>query len=191
MGKRSSWWSSMVEYFHTDLGVGKEEKKETLTLTWSFQPDPELPLSYILKRNAYLCQSSGSAVGGLWNLSVCQKEYSMYVKFRTGHIHDYQSCCQSVSHPSGGALPHHSAQWMWSTHKMQSLLSLLFFTGQKPELSSNIKEKFVDLCKKHRIVEENISDLTGVGKSRLIYFSLPEFDIMINSSDCQPDMCCI
>ena len=77
---------------------------------------------------------------------------------------------------------------MWSTHKMQSLLSLLFFTGRKPELSSNIKEKFVDLCKKHGIVEENILDLTGVGKSRLIYFSLPEFYIMINPRDCQPDI---
>ncbi|XP_075801405.1 major urinary protein 4-like isoform X2 [Microtus pennsylvanicus] len=33
--------------------------------------------------------------------------------------------------------------------------------GRKPELSSNIKEKFVDLCKKHGIVEENILDLTG------------------------------
>ncbi|XP_075801404.1 major urinary protein 4-like isoform X1 [Microtus pennsylvanicus] len=36
--------------------------------------------------------------------------------------------------------------------------------GRKPELSSNIKEKFVDLCKKHGIVEENILDLTGVDR---------------------------
>lgn len=125
----------------------------------------------------------------LKSLSVLER-YSMNVKFRTGHIHDCQPCCPSFSHPSRGALPHPSAQWMWLPHEMQSLLSLLFFTGRKPELSSNIKEKFVDLCKKHGIVEENILDLTGVGKSRLIYFSLSEFYIMINARDCQPDMCC-
>lgn len=189
MEKCSSWWSSMVEYFHTDtdLGVGKKEKKEILTLTWSFQPDPELPLSYILKRDAYLCHPSGSVVGGLWNLSVCWKD-----------ILWMSNSGQVISMTPNRAvntflilleeLPRHSAQWMWSTHKMQSLLSLLFFTGRKPELSSNIKEKFVDLCKKHGIVEENILDLTGVGKSRLIYFSLPKFYIMINPRDCQPDI---
>ncbi|KAH0516303.1 Major urinary protein 4 [Microtus ochrogaster] len=40
---------------------------------------------------------------------------------------------------------------------------LMELYGRKTELSSNIKEKFVDLCKKHGIVEENILDLTGVG----------------------------
>nr|XP_048315181.1 major urinary protein 4-like [Myodes glareolus] len=38
---------------------------------------------------------------------------------------------------------------------------LMELYGRKPELSSNIKGKFVDLCKKHGIVEENILDLTG------------------------------
>ncbi|CAO2587762.1 Major urinary protein 20 [Lemmus lemmus] len=41
---------------------------------------------------------------------------------------------------------------------------LMELYGRKPELSSNIKKKFVDLCKKYGIVEENILDLTGVGK---------------------------
>ncbi|XP_013203667.1 major urinary protein 4-like isoform X2 [Microtus ochrogaster] len=41
---------------------------------------------------------------------------------------------------------------------------LMELYGRKTELSSNIKEKFVDLCKKHGIVEENILDLTGVDR---------------------------
>ncbi|XP_052573591.1 major urinary protein 4-like [Peromyscus californicus insignis] len=37
---------------------------------------------------------------------------------------------------------------------------LMELYGRKQDLSSKIKEKFVELCKKHGIVEENILDLT-------------------------------
>ncbi|XP_059111792.1 major urinary protein 4-like [Peromyscus eremicus] len=37
---------------------------------------------------------------------------------------------------------------------------LMEIYGRKQDLSSKIKEKFVELCKKHGIVEENILDLT-------------------------------
>ncbi|XP_037058509.1 major urinary protein 20-like [Peromyscus leucopus] len=37
---------------------------------------------------------------------------------------------------------------------------LMELYGREPDLSSKIKEKFAELCKKHGIVEENILDLT-------------------------------
>uniref|UniRef100_A0A8C8UPW0 Lipocalin/cytosolic fatty-acid binding domain-containing protein n=3 Tax=Peromyscus maniculatus bairdii TaxID=230844 RepID=A0A8C8UPW0_PERMB len=37
---------------------------------------------------------------------------------------------------------------------------LMELYGRKQDLSSKIKEKFAELCKKHGIVEENILDLT-------------------------------
>ncbi|XP_036035338.1 major urinary protein 5-like [Onychomys torridus] len=44
--------------------------------------------------------------------------------------------------------------------KRMETFQLMELYGREQDLSSNIKEKFTELCKKHGIVEENILDLT-------------------------------
>lgn len=41
---------------------------------------------------------------------------------------------------------------------------LMELFGREPDLSSDIKEKFVDLCEKHGIVRENVIDLTKTNR---------------------------
>nr|XP_034358498.1 major urinary protein 20-like [Arvicanthis niloticus] len=41
---------------------------------------------------------------------------------------------------------------------------LMFLFGREPDLSSDIKEEFADLCEKHGIVRENIIDLTNTNR---------------------------
>lgn len=67
---------------------------------------------------------------------------------------------------------------MVNKHGIAATLSAALFTGREPDLSSDIKEKFVDLCEKHGIVRENVIDLTKTSKSGPIYFSHPEYFII-------------
>lgn len=41
---------------------------------------------------------------------------------------------------------------------------LMYLFGREPDLSSDIKEQFADLCEKHGIVRENIIDLTNTNR---------------------------
>ncbi|XP_028635742.1 major urinary protein 20-like [Grammomys surdaster] len=45
--------------------------------------------------------------------------------------------------------------------KDEETFQVMQLLGREPDLSSDIKEKFADLCEKHGIVRENIIDLTN------------------------------
>lgn len=48
-------------------------------------------------------------------------------------------------------------------------MTLTLLTGRRPDVSSEIRKKFVRLCQEHGIVKENILDLTKTGKFSLLF----------------------
>lgn len=54
-------------------------------------------------------------------------------------------------------------------------LTITLLTDLEPDLSSDIKERFAQLCEEHGILRENIIDLSNASKSGFSYFSHPEY----------------
>ena len=65
-----------------------------------------------------------------------------------------------------------------NAHNIAATLTIALLTGREPDLSSDIKERFAQLCEEHGILRENIIDLSNASKSGFIYFSHREYFII-------------
>ncbi|KAI0568027.1 Lipocalin domain-containing protein, partial [Pyrenophora tritici-repentis] len=48
-----------------------------------------------------------------------------------------------------------------NAHNITATLTIALLTGREPDLSSDIKERFAQLCEEHGILRENIIDLSN------------------------------
>lgn len=80
---------------------------------------------------------------------------------------------------------------MVNAYDTAATLTAALFTGREEDLSSDIKEKFAQLCEERGITRDNIIDLTTTGKPGLTYFSHPEYYILekINPRDWLSAIC--
>ena len=67
---------------------------------------------------------------------------------------------------------------MVNANNIAATLTIALLTGREPDLSSDIKERFAQLCEEHGILRENIIDLSNASKSGFSYFSHPEYFII-------------
>uniref|UniRef100_A0A671EWY8 Lipocalin/cytosolic fatty-acid binding domain-containing protein n=1 Tax=Rhinolophus ferrumequinum TaxID=59479 RepID=A0A671EWY8_RHIFE len=57
----------------------------------------------------------------------------------------------------------------------EQTFQMMALFAREPDVSPKLKKKFVEICQKYGITEENIVDLTKVGKFSSLRFSLPKF----------------
>ena len=124
MGKPSSWWGSMVKYFHTetDPRMGKERRTSSFNMVF-----PAWAYLFVTSWRLMLSPSTFEHSNGsiLKSLSVTEG-YSMDAKSRIDHTNACQLCWQTYSHPYR-EVPVPSLR-LWSMHKIQLLHSLLLFS---------------------------------------------------------------
>ena len=77
--------------------------------------------------------------------------------------------------PSLWGSPCPLTQAVVNAHNITATLTIALLTGREPDLSSDIKERFAQLCEEHGILRENIIDLSNASKSGFSYFSHPEY----------------
>ena len=101
----------------------------------------------------------------------------MDAKSRIDHTNACQLCWQKIF-PSLWGSPCPLTQAVVNAHNIAAILTIALLTGREPDLSSDIKERFAQLCEEHGILRENIIDLSNASKSGFSYFSHPEYFII-------------